>query len=62
MSNNKLCNAINFRPTKDQKRALDKLEKINFKCSEVIRIAIDEYLYRNFRKMLTDFNKIKTPF
>lgn len=62
MSNNNLTKHILFRPTSDQKKALERLSKIGFNRSKVIRLALDEYLHKNYRKLIKEKLKEKYPF
>lgn len=58
MYNNNLTKAILFRPTVDQNKALERLNKIGFNRSKIIRLALDEYLQKNYR-ILINRNKTK---
>jgi len=52
MSNSNLTKSINLRLTEDQHEALEMLMSIGFDRSKFIRLAIDEKLYRDYRKLL----------
>jgi hypothetical protein len=61
MNKNNLEDLINFRPTKQQKEAFEKLKSIGYNRSELIRISIDEYFKKNFNKLI-ESTKEKCPF
>lgn len=61
MKINNLTKAIPVRLTKDQNEALEKLKHVGFNKSLIIRISIDEYLYKNYKTMLNS-TRIKLPF
>lgn len=62
MSINNLSKAIPIRLTKNQVKALDKLKDIGFNKSKLIRIALDIYLFSNYKKLIEENKKIKYPF
>lgn len=62
MKTNNLSKAIPVRLTSDQNKALEKLKHVGFKKSLIIRIAIDEYLHKNYRQIMADYNRVKCPF
>lgn len=53
---------ISFKLTKNQKKAFDKLRFYGFNRSQLITIAIDEYLHKNYRKIIENETKEKLPF
>jgi len=52
--------SIRYKLTVNQEKAFENLEKIGFKKSKLIHIAIDEFLYKNYRNYIN--NEIKIPF
>jgi hypothetical protein len=51
-----------IRLTHDQTKAIDMLKLSSFNKTKFIRLAINEKLERDFRKMLAKVNNSNTPF
>ena len=62
MINNDLNKPIKVRLTADQTKALNVLKSIGFNKSKFIRLAIEEKLYRDYRKLIKESNKFEYPF
>jgi hypothetical protein len=59
MSDNNLRKPIPYRPTPQQEKAFERLEKAGYNRSAVIRIAIDQYLDENSMPLLKVVNTNK---
>jgi hypothetical protein len=62
MANNNLTDAIPVRLTQEQSKALENLKHIGFKRSLIIRLAINEYLYKYYRIIIQENKRVKCPF
>jgi len=62
MINNDLNKHIKVRLTASQNKALNVLKSIGFNKSKFIRLAIEEKLYRDYRKLIKESKQFKYPF
>jgi len=52
---------IHYKLSINQDKALINLRKIGYNKSKIINLALDDYLYKNYRKFINE-EKIKLPF
>lgn len=57
MANNRLTYSHSVRFTSDQNKALDILISIGFNRNKFVRLAVEEKLYRDYRKILKQIEK-----
>jgi len=60
MSNSNLTKSINIRLTEYQYEALEMLMSLGYDRSKFIRLAIDEKLYRDYRKLLKQLRDLNS--